>query len=211
MATKPTQVRREMVAVCHRLYERGLITGTEGNVSVLVAPDRLWVTPTGYHKGVLQLEDLLCIDRQGRVHFGKGQPSSETLMHLALYQSRSDIRAVVHAHPPLATALTVAGYGLDVALLPEAIVTLGEVPTVPYQTPTTPQFAREVGKAMRHAEAVLLDHHGCVTVGASLQTAFNYLEIVERVAQIFYLAQTLGGAQRLSPEAVEALKVLRQA
>jgi L-fuculose-phosphate aldolase len=211
MAANPTQVRQEMVTICHRLYERGFITGTEGNVSVLVAPDRLWITPKGCHKGFLRPEHLLCIDREGRVHFGQGQPSSETRMHLALYQSRSDIRAVVHAHPPLATALTVAGYGLDTALLPEAVVTLGEVPTIPYQTPTTPQFARAVGKAMRHAEAVLLDHHGSVTVGSSLQTAFNYLEIVERMAQIFYLAQTLGCAQRLSPEAVEALKVLRQA
>jgi L-fuculose-phosphate aldolase len=130
-------------------------------------------------------------------------------MHLALYRGRPDIGAVVHAHPPLATALTVAGYPLDTPLLPEAVVLLGEVPTIPYQMPTTPQFAQEVAVAMRHAHAGLLENHGSVTVGATLQVAFNTMETVERVAQIFYLAKTLGQVHPLSPEAVEALQALR--
>jgi L-fuculose-phosphate aldolase len=204
------RIRREVVRVCRHLYERGFIAGAEGNVSVRVTLDRIWITPAGCHKGMLQPEDLVLIDLEGRVHFGQGQPSSETPMHLVLYRSRPDIRAVVHAHPPLATALTVAGYGLEAALLPEAVITLGEVPTVPYHMPTTQRFAQEIGEVMRHAEAALLEHHGSVTVGPSLQVAFNRMETVERVAQIFYLAQTLGRVQRLSPAAVEALKTLRQ-
>jgi L-fuculose-phosphate aldolase len=130
-------------------------------------------------------------------------------MHLALYRCRPDIRAVVHAHPPLAIALTVAGCRLEPALLPEAVVALGEVPTIPYQMPTTWQFAHEVGEHMRHAEAALLENHGSVTVGTSLQAAFNAMETVERAAQILYLAKTLGRVQPLSPAAVEALRALR--
>jgi L-fuculose-phosphate aldolase len=130
-------------------------------------------------------------------------------MHLALYHSRSDIAAVVHAHPPLSTALTVAGYVLDTAILPEAVVVLGEVPTVPYQMPTTPQFAQEVGAAMRSAPAALLENHGGVAVGPTLQAAFNVMETVERVAQIFYLAKTLGQVRPLPREAVQALRALQ--
>jgi L-fuculose-phosphate aldolase len=203
-------LRRDLVAVCQRLYQRGFIAGTEGNVSALEGPDRLWITPSGHHKGFLQPADLLLIDLQGHVLFGNGSPSSETPMHLALYRCRPDIHAVVHAHPPLATALTVAGYRLEPPLLPEAVVALGEVPTIPYQMPTTWQFANDVGAAMRQAEAALLENHGSVAVGATLQAAFNKMEIVERAAQILYLAKLLGRVQPLSPEAVIALQALRQ-
>ena len=203
-------LRRDIVAVCQRLYQRGFIAGTEGNVSALEGPDRLWITPSGHHKGFLQPADLLLIDLQGQVLFGNGRPSSETPMHLALYRCRPDIRAVVHAHPPLATALTVAGYRLEPPLLPEAVVALGEVPTIPYQMPTTWQFANDVGAAMCQAEAALLENHGSVAVGTSLQAAFNKMEIVERAAQILYLAKLLGRVQPLSPEAVAALQALRQ-
>ena len=209
MPTDADLIRRDIVAVCQRLYQRGFIAGTEGNVSALEAPDRLWITPSGHHKGLLQPADLLLIDLQGGVLFGNGQPSSETPMHLALYRCRPDIRAVVHAPPPLATALTVAGCRLEPPLLPEAVVALGEVPTVAYQMPTTWQFANDVGAAMRRAEAALLENHGSVTVGPSLQAAFNRMEIVERAAQVLYLAKLLGRVQPLSPEAVAALQALR--
>ena len=142
-------LRQEIVTCCQRLYQRGLIAGTEGNVSALEGPDRLWITPAGSHKGFLRVDDLLLIDVQGRVHFGAGQPSSETPMHLALYRCRPDIRAVVHAHPPIATAMTVARCGLETRLLPETVVLLGEVPTIPYQMPTTEQFAEDIGEVMQ--------------------------------------------------------------
>ena len=210
MPTAAEVLRRDLVAVCQRLYQRGFIAGTEGNVSALEAPDRLWITPSGAHKGLLHAADLLLIDLQGQVLFGAGKPSSETLMHLALYRARPDIRAVVHAHPPMATSLTVAGCRLEPPLLPEAVVALGEVPTVPYQMPTTWQFAQAVGAAMGHAEAALLENHGSVAVGASLQAAFNNMETVERAAQILCLAKLLGHVHPLSPEAVTALQALRQ-
>ncbi len=210
MSMPTDSIRRDIVAVCQRLYQRGFIAGTEGNVSVRVKPDRLWITPTGCHKGWMRPEDLILIDAAGQVCFGQGRPSSETPMHLMLYRCRSDIQAVVHAHPPIATALTVAGYGLESALLPEAVVTLGEVPTVPYQMPTTWEFAQAVGETMRYAEAALLENHGSVTVGSSLQMAFNVMETVERTAQVFYLAKLLGRVQPLPPAAIAALQELRQ-
>ena len=124
-------------------------------------------TQPAVDQGTNFYSDLLLIDLQGHVLFGNGRPSSETPMHLTLYRCRPDIGAVVHAHPPLTTALTVAGYQLAPPLLPEAVVALGEVPTIPYQMPTTWQFANDVGAAMRQAEAALLENHGSVAVGAT--------------------------------------------
>jgi L-fuculose-phosphate aldolase len=202
-------VRQDIVTMCHHLYQRGFIAGTEGNVSVRVAPNRLWITPSGAHKGFLRPEDLLLLEPNGQVRLGSGQPSSETPMHLMIYRCRPDVQAVMHAHPPIATALTVAGYEVETSLLPEAVVALGEVPTLPYQMPTTWAFAETVGHAMQQAEAVMLANHGSVAVGRSLQTAFNTLETVERVAQIFYMAKTLGHVQCLPATEVQALQALR--
>jgi L-fuculose-phosphate aldolase len=210
MSIYEAPARQDIVTICQWLYRREFIVGGEGNVSVRVAPDRVWITPTGCHKAFLRPEELLLIDLDGGVQFGQGRPSSEAPMHLALYRTRSDIQAVVHAHPPIATALTVAGYPFVSALLPEAVVVLGDVPTVPYQMPTTPQFAGDVAEAMRGRVAALLENHGCVTVGSTLQEAFNTMEIVERVAHVFYLAKALGQVNPLSAAAVEALQALRR-
>jgi L-fuculose-phosphate aldolase len=205
----PEQTREAIVDICQRLYQRGFIAGTEGNVSVRVDADRIWITPSGQHKGMVHADDLLLIDLEGQVHAGEGRPSSETPMHLVCYQSRDDIHAVVHAHPPIATAMTVAGSPLPTNLLPEAVIVLGDVPTVPYHLPSTWDFANMVGEAMQHTNAALLENHGAVAVGPSLQAAFNVMETIERAAQIFFIAKTFGHIRPLSSEATEALQALR--
>ncbi len=202
-------IRDAIVDICQRLYQRGFIAGTEGNVSVRVDADRLWITPSGFHKGMLRADELLLIDLEGRVHDGRGRPSSETPMHLALYHSREDIQSVVHAHPPIATAMTVTGSPLATNLLPEAVMVLGDVPTVPYRLPSTWDFANMVREAMQHTNAALLENHGAVAVGTSLQVAFNVMETIERAAQIFSIAKTLGHVRPLSSEAIEALQALQ--
>jgi L-fuculose-phosphate aldolase len=206
--SSPESIREAIIDICQRLYQRGFIAGTEGNVSVRVDADRIWITPSGHHKGMMHAKDLLLIDLEGRVHVGEGRPSSETPMHLVCYQSRHDIQAVVHAHPPIATAMTVTGSPLATNLLPEAVVVLGDVPTVSYHLPSTWDFANMVGEALQHTNAALLQNHGAVAVGDSLQTAFNVMETIERAAQIFFLAKTLGHVRPLSPDAITALQTL---
>jgi L-fuculose-phosphate aldolase len=207
--SSPESICEAIVGICQRLYQRGFIVGTEGNVSVRVTTDRIWITPSGHHKGMMRPEELLLIDLEGQVHAGQGRPSSETPMHLACYQSRDDIVSVVHAHPPIATAMTVAGWSLATDLLPEAVIVLGDVPTVPYHLPSTWDFAHQVGQAIHHTNAALLENHGAVAVGSSLQAAFNTMETIERAAQIFSIAKTLGHVRPLSSEAIEALRGLR--
>jgi L-fuculose-phosphate aldolase len=206
--SSPEPIREAIVDICQRLYQRGFIAGTEGNVSVRVDADRIWITPSGHHKGMMDAADLLLIDLEGRVHAGEGRPSSETPMHLVCYQSREDVQAVVHAHPPIATALTVTGSPLATNLLPEAVIVLGDVPTVPYRLPSTWDFANLVGEALQHTNAALLQNHGAVAVGPSLQAAFNVMETIERAAQIFFLAKTLGHVRPLSSESITDLQAL---
>ena len=114
-------VRREIVTVCRRLYERGLIAGPDGNVSARIGTDRLLVTPSGRSKVDVQVDDLVELALDGRHIRGATRASSEILLHLRIYQRRPDVQAVVHAHPPTATGFSVAGESFSTCALPEMI------------------------------------------------------------------------------------------
>ena len=107
-----TDVRREIVRVCRRLYDRGLIAGPDGNVSVRISHDNVLVTPRGFSKADVEEHDLVLVTLDGTRIGGRHEASSEMAMHLAVYRAREDVVAVVHAHPPVATGFAVAGLGL---------------------------------------------------------------------------------------------------
>src|SRR6476646_9359112 len=129
-------LRVELVAVCRRAYERGMISGTDGNISGRLSMTRLLVTPAGVNKGYLQPEDLVETDLEGKAVRG-GRPSTEVLLHTAVYRVRPDAWGVVHAHPPSCVALTLTKIGMDAPVIPEIVGALGRVPTAPYATPGT--------------------------------------------------------------------------
>lgn len=201
------EARRQIVRVCRRMYERGLIAGTDGNVSVRLAEDRILITPSGVHKGDLAEADLVVTDREGKPTSERGRrPSSEILMHLLCYQLREDVAAVVHAHPVHAVALAVAGVSLANCILPESCLSLGFILTAPYSTPGTEEVPRALRDLITHADAILLDRHGSLTVGPSLQVAYNRLESVEHTAKITHAARCLGDVQPLPERQVEQLR-----
>jgi L-fuculose-phosphate aldolase len=131
-------------------------------------------------------------------------------MHLEVYRQRPDVQAVVHAHPPLATAFSIAGMSLARCVLPEVIVSLGSIPTTEYATPGTGEVADSIRLAVRDYDAVILAHHGSLTVGNTLWEAYLRLEKVEHTAQITLAAHQLGQVGTLSPEAVQELIAKRQ-
>ncbi|HEX4931609.1 MAG TPA: class II aldolase/adducin family protein, partial [Gemmatimonadaceae bacterium] len=133
MALRGTHsIRREIVSVCQRLYARGLIAGPDGNVSARIAANRILVTPAGFSKVDVTAADLVELSIDGRMGPGATRPSSEVQMHLRIYQRRPDVHAVVHAHPPVATAFAVSGQRLPSDVLPELVYQMGEVPLLPY-------------------------------------------------------------------------------
>jgi len=200
------QLRREMVQFSHLCYERHLLVGLDGNLSARLHDDMVLCTRAGVHKGLLTDDDLLVTDLNGRKVRGRGEPTSELHMHLACYRERPDVRAVVHAHPPTCIAFTVAGVTMARCVLPEVVLTLGAIPTLPYETTGTMDLANLVGQAVRHNDGVLMDRHGAVAVGPSLLDAFCKLETMEHTAKIMKAARDLGGIQELPQAEAQKLR-----
>ncbi|MEO6445763.1 MAG: class II aldolase/adducin family protein [Gemmatimonadaceae bacterium] len=203
-------VRREIVTVCRRLYERGLIAGPDGNVSARIAPDRILVTPSGMSKVDVQADDLIELALDGRQLRGATRASSEVLMHLRIYERRPDVQAVVHAHPPTATGFSVAGESFAACVLPEMIFQVGWVPLVPYATPGTSALADAFEPFLAKHDAFLMANHGATTVGATLTLAHQRMECLEHSARILLTARMLGRVNPLTPGQVDALVEARQ-
>ena len=199
-------VATRMAQCCRQLAARGLIAGQDGNLSVRLERDRALVTPSGAIKGLVQPGDMVEVDLQGRKRRGRGNPTSELDLHLRILNRRPDVGAVVHAHPPVATAFGVAGEGLRILVLPELTQLCGEVPLVPYGTPGTPELADRLEPHLAGHEAWLLANHGAVTVGPTLDVAWIRMESLEHAARIIFAARALGRVNELSPEAVARLR-----
>jgi L-fuculose-phosphate aldolase len=190
---------------CRSLWDAGLIAGADGNVSVRLGPNRVLVTPSGVLKRELAAADLAEVDLTGRAVGRSRRASSELDLHLQVYRARPDCNAVVHAHPPMATAFAVAGEPIPADVLPELILYLGSVPLVPYAMTGTPALGEAVKPYLADHCAVLLANHGAVTWGPDLATAQIRMESLEHSARILLAARALGHTTRLTPEQVRAL------
>lgn len=203
--------RAEIVLVCRRLHDRGLIAGPDGNVSVRLTPDRIVVTPSGLSKIDVEEHDLVELSLDGTTVSGERAPSSEVAMHLAAYRARPDVHAVVHAHPPVATGFSVAGESITDGVLPEVILQVGSVPLVPYATPGTDAVPDAMAPFLPDHDAFLLANHGATTLGRTLGEAHQRMESLEHAASILLTARHLGRVNALDASAVAALERGRRA
>ncbi|HSK62635.1 MAG TPA: class II aldolase/adducin family protein [Pyrinomonadaceae bacterium] len=202
--------RRELITVCHLMYERSYVVSSDGNVSVRLDDGRILATPTMTCKGRMT-EDLLALtDLDGRP-LNDRRASSELAMHLLIYRERPEIKAVCHAHPPHGTAFAVAGLAIDQPILSEVILTLGCVPLASYGTPSTEELTDAMQPLVQYHNALLMANHGAVAYGADLWQAWDRLETLEHTAKIAILSRMLGGSKNLSPEAIEKLINVREA
>jgi L-fuculose-phosphate aldolase len=204
-----SQAARDIVLCCRRLWQAGLIAGQDGNITVRYQPGRILVTPRGLPKADLAPEDLVDVDLEGRHLAGSQKASTELDLHLRVYRAREDCGAVVHAHPPTATAFAVAGEGIPADVLPEVAVLMGEVPIVPYATTGTPALGDAIEPYLGGSEAVLLANHGAVAWGDTLATARIRMESLEHAARILLAARSLGRVIRLTPDQMHDLERLR--
>lgn len=198
--------KKEIIEVGKELYDRGLIVGGDGNLSIRLEHERFLCTPKGVCKGKLFAEQIIMVDLAGNLLEGEYQPSSELKMHLEVYKQRPDINAVCHAHPPLATGFACAGEALDKAMLSEVILTLGYIPLAGYATPSTDEVPQSIRELIRNHDGILLANHGVLTAAASLTEAFNRMETIEHFAKISLVTKILGKESLLSREQVERLK-----
>lgn len=201
----------DIVAVCCRLYDRGLIAGQDGNVSVRLRSGHILVTPSGLSKVDVTPDDLVELTAEGEQVTGGPAASSEIGMHLRIYRERPDVRAIVHAHPPIATAFGVAGRGFMDAVLPEVIFHLGRVPLVPFALPGTPALGDAMAPYLADHDAFLLASHGATTVGPTLRLAHQRMESLEHAARILHVASQIGSVTPLRAEDIAALRAAREA
>ena len=209
MATN-LDVAEAIAAAGRDLDQRGLLASYEGNISVRLDGGHLLTTPTGVHKGRLTPDEMVTVDSSGAA-VGGGRPSSEIKLHLAIYEERADVGAVVHAHPPTATGYAVAGKQLPRAALAETVAMFGCVPVAPYGTPSTAALADSVREPIRTFDVVLLANHGAVTAGVDLKQAAERMAQLEHFAQIALVAHQLGGAKSFSSAQVDEISRLREA
>jgi L-fuculose-phosphate aldolase len=198
-------LRRDLARLGKRLYKLGFMPGTSGNLSVRLDSKFILATPTGMSKSMVRKEDMVIIDVEGRQYSGSRKVTSEIGMHLAIYNLRPDIHAVVHAHPPIATGFACAGRALDEPLCSEAVMTLGAVPLARYATTGTDEVAASLAEFIPDHEAILMANHGVVTYSKTPMEAFMKMETVEHFAQISLVVSQLGSASPIESDKLEAL------
>lgn len=205
------EIKREICEIGRRIYVDGFVAANDGNISVKIDDDTYFATPTGVSKGYMT-PDMICkVDGKGNLKEpNQWKPSSEFKMHLKVYQERPDVKAVVHAHPPIATSFAIAGIALDKLIMPEAIIFLGAVPIAQYGTPSTMEIPESLQPYIQDYDAILLANHGALSFGCDLNTAFFRMESTEFYAKLLYHSTMLGGAKEIPCGEVKKLIDLRK-
>ena len=191
MDSQELNLRSEIIKACRKLEQNGLIAANDGNVSSRAGADSILITPGGVSKGDIGPEDLVRTTLDGELTQGTRKPSSEIRMHLYVYRNRPDVSAIVHAHPIMATAFTLAGFPFNSKVLPEVWLMLGDVPTAPYATPSTPEVPESIAPYVEKHWAILLRRHGALTFGKNVMEAYLRMEKLEHAAKILFFASML--------------------
>src|SRR5437763_5454071 len=186
------QIKEFMCEIGRRVYNKGFAAANDGNITVRLNDREVLCTPTMVSKGFMKPEDVCKVDYEGRQLAGTRKRTSEVLLHLAVYNERHDVQAVVHCHPPYAPAFAVAREPIPKCVLPEVEVFLGEVPMADYATPGTQQFADTTLPFLKDCNTIILANHGTVTFGPDLEKAYFNSEIIDAYCKILLLARQLG-------------------
>jgi len=199
------ELRDDIIRIGQLVYQKGWVAANDGNISIRLDAERVLCTPTGVSKGMMHADDLIICDLQGNKLEGRKERTSEIMMHLTIYGLRPDVRAVVHAHPPVSTGFASAGRQLNQALLPEVVITLGCVPLAAYGLPGTPALTDPMLPLIPKYDAIMLANHGSVCYSDDVWKAFFKMETVEHFARIALVAELLGGATVLPRAEVDKL------
>ena len=205
------EIRAEIVDVCHKIYNNGWVASNDGNVSVLMENNIAICTPTGVSKGIITPDMLIKVDINGNKLEGEKElnPSSEIKMHLDILKNKPGVNSVVHAHPPYGTAFAVAGMPLDQCILPEIVISLGQIPLTRYGTPSTYEIPESVREHLNDSFVFLLENHGALSTGADVYQAYYRMESMELFAKIVVIAKIIGNVNTISEPNVKKLLKLR--
>jgi L-fuculose-phosphate aldolase len=197
--------REDIVRIGQLVFQKGWVAANDGNITVRMDAERILATPTGVCKGMMHVDDLIIVDMKGNKISGRAERTSEIAMHLTVYEMRPDIKAVVHAHPPVATGFATAGKPLNLALLPEVVIGLGCVPLAAYGLPGTAALTEPMLPLIPKYDALMMANHGAVCYGEDVYKAYFRMETMEHFARIQLVAELLGGPQVLPRTEVDKL------
>jgi L-fuculose-phosphate aldolase len=191
-------IKEWICEVGRRVYNKGFAAANDGNISYRIGENEVLCSPTMICKGFMTPEDICMVDLDGKQLAGVKKRTSEILLHLAIMKERPDVRAVVHCHPPHATAFAVTREAIPQCILPEIEVFMGEVPLAPYETPGGQKFADTVRPFLKATNTIILTNHGTVTFGKTLEEAYWKTEILDAYCRILILSKQLGGVTYLN-------------
>ncbi len=203
--------KAEIVAVGRKLWQRAYVDGNGGNISCRLGPDAVLCTPTLVSKADLTPEDLCLVDMEGKQTGGCRPRTSEILMHLEIYKAVPEAKAVVHCHPPHATAYAITGRVPPTCVIPESEVFIGKVALAPYQTPGTQAFAEAILPFVKDHNTILLANHGIACWADTVTHAEWYAEVVDTYCHTLMLAAQLGAPlTHIPPEKAADLLALKK-
>ena len=194
-----------IIDIGKRMYQAGFVAGNDGNISIRTGENSVLATPSGVSKGFMTGDMLVTVDMEGNVIKGDRKPSSELKMHLAAYRQNTKLKSVCHAHPPVSTALGIAGIPVKLPILAETVLTLGEVPVLPYMTLGSKELADGIIPYCTSHGGVILAHHGLTTWADDPYTAYYRMESVEHYAKIYMYCKQLGQLNVLDKKSIEEL------
>lgn len=205
------EAKKAIIDIGQRMYVRAFVAANDGNISIRISENEVITTPTGVSKGFMKKKMLVKTDLDGNVLEGTYKPSSELKMHLRAYRENPQIRAVVHAHPPICTAYSIAGIELNSPILAEAVITLGNVPVIPYAELGSDEVPEGIAPYCNTHNGVILANHGVVTWADDPYSAYYKLESMEYYANIHMITgRILGKQNKLTKSEVDALVGMRE-
>jgi L-fuculose-phosphate aldolase len=204
------KIKQEICEIGRRIYQRGFAAANDGNISYRLGPNEVLCTPTMISKGFMKPEDLCVVDMEGKQLSGHRKRTSEIMLHLEIMKARPDVKAVVHCHPPHATAFGIAREPIPQCVLPEVEIFLGDVPIARYETPGGPEFAKTILPFVEKCNIVILANHGTVSFGETVERAYWWAEILDAYCRILMLARGLGRIHYFSEPEAQALLQLKE-
>lgn len=196
------QPKEKVAEILRRIYAFGMTTTSGGNVSMRDEEGNIWITPSAVDKGSITEKDIIYISKDGTIH-GLHKPSSELPFHIAIYKARPDIKAVVHAHPPTLVAFSIIKKVPNTKIIPQAYHLCGKVGYAPYELPGSEALGASIAQEFaKGANSVIMENHGIVVGGNTLQQTFANFETLEFCAKMEAQASVIGEANFLSEEQI---------
>ncbi len=202
--------KHQICQIGRRIHEKGFAAANDGNISIRLSDDEVLCTPTMQSKGFMKPEDLCVVDMDGEQIAGNKKRSSEIMLHLEVYRQRTDVKAVVHCHPPHATSIAIAREPIPQCVLPEVEIFLGEVPIAPYATPGSADFSRSIIPFVKDSNVIVLANHGTLSFGTDLELAFWFTDILDAYCRTLILSRQLGGIHHIGVDHANELLAYKQ-